>query len=64
MTNEQRKGRRDYKKESEWAKKRYEEIHIRIDKETGKKFKRKIKENKDSINGYMKKVIIKYIEKE
>ena len=45
-------------------KKRYEEIHIRIDKETGKKFKRKIKENKDSINGYMKKVIKKYIEKE
>ena len=53
---------RNYKNEAKWAKEKYERIEIKIDKETGKEFKRKLKENKLTIKEFFENRIKNYID--
>ena len=52
---------RNYKNEAKWAKEKYERIEIKIDKETGKEFKRKLKENKLTIKEFFEEKINNFL---
>ena len=51
---------RNYKNEAKWAKEKYERIEIKIDKEIGKEFKRKLRENKLTIKEFFENRIKNY----
>ena len=53
---------RNYKNEAKWAKEKYERIEIKIDKEVGQEFKRKLKENKLTIKEFFENRIKNYID--
>ena len=54
---------RNYKKENEWAKKKYTRVLADIDKELGEKLKEKLKEENKSIASWITENAKKYIEK-
>ena len=53
---------RNYKNEAKWAKEKYERIEIKIDKEIGKDFKRKLKYYNIGITEFFKDRMIKFLE--
>lgn len=46
---------RDYKKELKWKKQKYDEIRANIDINLGKKLREKLKENSETIAGWVTK---------
>lgn len=52
---------RNYKKEAEWAKKKYCRILIDIDREIGERFKEKAREENKSYSEILKEFIKTYI---
>lgn len=44
---------RDYKKEAQWKKQKYDEIRAHIDINLGKKLREKLKENGETIAGWV-----------
>lgn len=53
---------RNYKNEAEWAKEKYDTIHIKIDKELGQKFKERLKYHNIGITEFFKDRIKNFIE--
>ena len=54
---------RNYKKENEWAKIKYERINCSIDKKIGQELKEKLKKEKNSLSNWIQENAKKYIEK-
>lgn len=52
---------RNYKKESEWQKQKYDLIRANIDKELGTKLREKLKSENKSIASFITEVAEKYI---
>lgn len=52
---------RNYKKEKEWQKEKYSRIDIYIDKDLGNKFRTKLKEDNETLTGWVRKKIEEYI---
>lgn len=46
---------RDYQKEMQWKKQKYDEIRANIDINLGKKLRQKLKENGETIAGWVSK---------
>ena len=54
---------RDYKKENEWKKQKYEEVRANIDKELGISLKSKLKEEGKSVADWISETAKKYLKK-
>lgn len=52
---------RDYKKESDWQKKKYDIIKASIDKELGNELREKLKEDNMTISDFIKRCINDYL---
>lgn len=52
---------RNYDKEVEWARNKYERFYISIDKELGKAFKEKLKSENKAINDVFREFVKKYV---
>lgn len=53
---------RNYKKEAEWSKGKYERIEVKIDKEEGQKFKKRLKEKGITASKFFKEKIKNFLE--
>ncbi len=54
---------RNYKKENEWKKNKYEEVRANIDKELGVQLKEKLKEQGKTVAEWITENAKKYLEK-
>lgn len=54
---------RDYKKEHEWQKEKYDQIRANIDRELGNKLRDKLKKEQKSIAGWITENAKKYIKR-
>lgn len=54
---------RNYKKETEWRVKKYDEIRANIDKELGIKLRKKLEENHKTISSWITENAEKYVNK-
>lgn len=52
---------RNYEKEAEWAKNKYEHFYISIDKELGKAFKEKAKQKGKPVNVIFREMVENYM---
>lgn len=54
---------RNYKKENEWKKNKYEEVRANIDKEIGEELKKKLKSENKSIASWITENAKRYLKK-
>lgn len=54
---------RNVKKETEWRKKNYKRLEIKVRKEKAEKFIKKLQEENKSVNGWGNEQIKKYLKK-
>ena len=54
---------RDYKRESEWQKQKYDTIRANIDKNLGKQFRAKLEKENKTISGWITNAIKKYLKR-
>lgn len=55
---------RNYKKEREWAKNKYDEIRFKVPKERGEEFRAKLDEDGIKLAEWGKKMIDEYLKKD
>ena len=52
---------RDYQKEYKWSQNKYDNLRIRISKEMGLEFRKRLKKDKKTINGWATEQVEKYL---
>jgi len=55
---------RNYKKESQWSKEKYEQINARIEKELGQALREKLKKENKTVAEWTRENAKKYLEEE
>lgn len=52
---------RNYKKETEWSNAKYDVLRVRLEKETGEKFREKLKKDGITISEWMRENVESYL---